>query len=100
MQRAAFGFLTKEAVEEYKNILKAEKNGNKVNGLSREALNYLYLVAITGEKVPANAQTAYNYFLSKVTGMLTTRSMADKALAAIVLDKAGHKKKHRNLSLH
>lgn len=92
MQRAAFGFLSKEAVEEYKNILKAEKNGNKVNGLPREALNYLYLVAITGEKVPANAQTAYNYFLSKVTGMLTTRSMADKALAAIVLDKAGHKK--------
>ena len=92
MQRAAFGFLSKEAVEEYKNILKAEKNGNKVNGLSREALNYLYLVAITGEKVPANAQTAYNYFLSKVTGMLTIRSMADKALAAIVLDKAGHKK--------
>ena len=93
MQRTALSFLNKEALEEYKNIRKAEKNGNKVKGLSASALKYLYLIAISGEQIPlAENQTAYNYFLSKVTETLTTRSMTDKALAAIVLEKAGHKK--------
>lgn len=92
MQRSAFSFLNKEALEEYKNIHKAEKNGSKVKGLSASALKYLYLVAISGEKMPlADNQTAYNYFLSKVGEMLTTPSMADKAVAAIILDKAGRK---------
>ena len=93
MQRTALSFLNKEALEEYKNIRKAEKNGDKVKGLSASALKYLYLIAISGEQIPlAENQTAYNYFLSKVTETLTTRSMTDKALAAIVLEKAGHKK--------
>ncbi len=93
MQRAAFGFLNKEALEEYKNIRKAEKNGGKMKGLSAAALKYLYLVAISGEKMSlADNQKAYDYFLSKVGETLTTRSMTDKALAAIVLDKAGRKK--------
>ena len=93
MQRTALSFLNKEALEEYKNIRKAEKNGDKVKGLSASVLKYLYLIAISGEQIPlAENQTAYNYFLSKVTETLTTRSMTDKALAAIVLEKAGHKK--------
>ena len=93
MQRTALSFLNKEALEEYKNIRKAEKNGDKVKGLSASALKYIYLIAISGEQIPlAENQTAYNYFLSKVTETLTTRSMTDKALAAIVLEKAGHKK--------
>lgn len=93
MQRTAFSYLNKEALEEYKNIRKAEKNGEKVKGLSASALKYLYLIAISGEQIPlADNQTAYNYFLSKVEETLTTRSMTDKALAAIVLEKAGRKK--------
>lgn len=92
MQRAAFGFLHKAAIEEYKNIRKTEKNSGTINGLSGAALKYLYLVAISDEKIPADARDAYNYFLSKVDETLTTRSMADKALAAIVLDKAGRTK--------
>lgn len=97
MQRSAFSFLNKEALEEYKNIRKAEKNGEKVKGLSDEALKYLYLVAISGEKMPlADNQTAYNYFLSKVGETLTSRSMTNKALAAIVLDKAGRKQEALN----
>lgn len=92
MQRAAFGFLHKEALEEYKRIRKAEQNGGTDAGLSGTALKYLYLIAISGEKVPAANQAAYNYFLSKVSGGLTSRSMADKALSAIILDKAGRKK--------
>ena len=97
MQRSAFSFLNKEALEEYKNIRKAEKNGEKVKGLSDEALKYLYLVAISGEKMPlADNQIAYNYFLSKVGETLTSRSMTNKALAAIVLDKAGRKQEALN----
>lgn len=44
----------------------------------------------------ADNQIAYNYFLSKVGETLTSRSMTNKALAAIVLDKAGRKQEALN----
>ena len=91
MQQAAFKFLHSEALVEYQNILKAEKNGVKSVNLSGAALQYLYLIAISGEKVPASNLVAYNYFLSKVKGLLGSQSMETKAFAAIILEKAGQK---------
>lgn len=91
LQRSAFGYLHQAALNEYKALRKADKE-NKTVGLSRSALNYLYLLAISKEKVPAHNQSAYNYFLSKVSEMLTTQSMTTKALSAIVLQKAGREK--------
>ena len=55
-------------------------------------LRYLYLIAISGEQVPAANKAAYTYYLSKVGELLTSPSMDTKAIAAIVLDKAGRKK--------
>lgn len=91
MQNAAFTFLHKEALKEYKEILKAKKEGYNPSGLSNSALKYLYLVAISDTKVPAANKDAYHYFLSKVNEILTTQSVTDKAMAAIILNKAGRK---------
>lgn len=92
LQQKAFIYLHQSALEEYKNILKAQKEGTKFTGVSGSILQYLYLVAISGEQVPAANKGAYAYFLSKVGEMLSTPSLSTKAMAAIVLDKAGRKK--------
>ena len=42
--------------------------------------------------MPAANKAAYTYYLSKVGELLTSPSMDTKAIAAIVLDKAGRKK--------
>ncbi len=66
----------------------------KFTGVSGSILQYLYLIAISGRAgypqpikrlIPA-------YYLSKVGELLTSPSMDTKAIAAIVLDKAGQKK--------
>ena len=89
MQRSAFSFLNKEALEEYKNIRKAEKNGTKIDNLSYPAMTYLYLIAISGERVPSANEAAYRYFLSMVGKNLSSNAMGVKAQSAIILQKAG-----------
>lgn len=92
LQQNAFNYLHQSALDEYKEILKAQKEGTKFTGVSGSILQYLYLVAISGEQVPAANKAAYTYYLSKVGELLTSSSMDTKAIAAIVLDKAGRKK--------
>lgn len=87
----AFGYLHKEALDEYQAIRKAEKNGAKITTLSDAAMEYLYLIALSGEKVPARNAAAYRYFLSKVGGNLENGTMDCKAQSAIILLKAGRK---------
>ncbi|MDC2688631.1 alpha-2-macroglobulin family protein, partial [Bacteroides ovatus] len=92
LQQNAFTYLHQSALDEYKEILKAQKEGVKFTGVSGSILQYLYLIAISGEQVPATNKAAYTYYLSKVGELLTSPSMDTKAIAAIVLDKAGRKK--------
>ena len=92
LQQKAFVYLHQSALDEYKEILKAQKDGVKFTGVSGSILQYLYLIAISGEQVPAANKAAYTYYLSKVGELLTSPSMDTKAIAAIVLDKAGRKK--------
>ena len=92
LQEKALTYLHQSALKEYKNILKAQKEGVKFTGVSGSILQYLYIVAISGGQVPAANKAAYAYYLSKVKELLPTASMNAKAIAAIVLDKAGQKK--------
>ena len=89
MQQNAFNYLHQQALEEYKNIRKAEKNGAKITTLSYPAMQYLYLVAISGEKVPVANEAAYRYFLSMVGKNLNSNAMGIKAQSAVILQKAG-----------
>jgi len=89
MQQRAFNYLHQQALEEYNNIRRAEKNGAKITNLSYPAMTYLYLIAISGEKVPAVNEVAYRYFLSLVSKNLNSNAMGVKAQSAIILQKAG-----------
>ena len=92
LQKNAFTYLHQEALKEYREILKAQKDGVKFTGVSGSILQYLYLIALSGEQVPASNKAPYTYYLSKIGEMLPTASMDTKAIAAIILDKAGRKK--------
>ena len=92
LQQNAFAYLHQSALKEYKETLKAQKEGKKFTGVSESILQYLYLIAISGEEIPADNQDAYTYYLSKISEMLQSPSMDTKAIVAIVLDKAGRKK--------
>lgn len=89
MKRKAFGYLNKKALEEYRDIRKAEKNGAKFTVNSEAAMKYLYLIALSGEKVPAENQAAHRYFLSKVGANLENGTMICKAQSAVILHAAG-----------
>lgn len=91
LQQNAMKYLHKEALEEYKDILKARKEGAVIKGVSGSILQYLYIIAISGEQVPAANKAAYTYYLSEVKELLSSSSMETKAIAAIVLDKAGRR---------
>ena len=66
LQQNAFTYLHQSALDEYKEILKAQKEGVKFTGVSGSILQYLYLIAISGEQVPATNKAAYTYYLSKI----------------------------------
>lgn len=89
MKQKAFAFLHKQALEEYRMIRKAEKNGAKITTISDATMNYLYLVALGNEKVPAANEAAYRYFLSMVNRNLENGTMVRKAQSAVILLKAG-----------
>ncbi|WP_291683865.1 alpha-2-macroglobulin family protein [Bacteroides sp.] len=93
MYQSAFGYLHTQALAEYKALRKAETEGRKASGLSTTALKYLYLIAISNEKVPESNEAAHRYFLTQLPSMITTMSMSDKARTAIVLKKAGQAQK-------
>ena len=52
-------------------------------------MTYLYLIALSGEQVPADNQAAYRYFLSKVGANLKDGTMSSKAQSAIILKAVG-----------
>ena len=88
MQQTAFGYLHKEALAEYRMMKKAEKEGQKVQGLSGYALKYMYLIAISHQEVPAANKAAYDYFLSKIGGTLASQTAVEKAYSVVVLQYA------------
>ncbi len=89
MQQAAFNYLHKEMLQKYKEIKKNEKKLGTTLGLDDESLHYLYLCALTGEKIPSVNKEAYTYYLSKVHQTLLNQTLMGKALSTIILEKAG-----------
>ncbi len=89
MQEQAVSYLAGEVRREYNSLLKQEKEGQKVTGISNVVLDYLYLQALSDAKSENNEMD--QYFLGKANQMLGTASMKTKARLAVVLDKAGRK---------
>ena len=89
MQQAAFNYLHSEMLQKYNDIRRDEKKYGPTLGLDDESLHYLYLCALTGEKIPLSIKYAHAFYLSKVHQTLTNQTLMGKALSAIVLAKAG-----------
>lgn len=93
LQQSAFAYLHQAALDEYKQLRAAEKAGRKSTGISNASVQYLYLLAISGEKVPDANEAAYRYLLAKLETMLPSMTIDNKALTAIILQKAGQSQK-------
>ena len=86
LRNKAFDFLHKEVRKAYERALKNKESAD----ISWSVLRYLYLVALSGEAVPLENSAAYKHYLSKVKDWATaSSSMETKAMAAVVLWKAG-----------
>ena len=64
MRQKAFGYLNRQALEEYRNIRKAEKMAPEYCQL-RIGNDISVSDSLSGEQVSADNQAAYRYFLSK-----------------------------------
>lgn len=91
MKREGMRYLHGVARKEYLRLREAEKKGTKVTILSGAALDYLYLVALSGEQVPKENKEAYDYLLERVHYNLNMSSMLYKAQCAVILQAAGRK---------
>ncbi|NLI37703.1 MAG: alpha-2-macroglobulin [Bacteroidales bacterium] len=88
MQQKGIGFLHGESQRQYEWIKKAEKEGQKIKGISYSTLRYLYLLSITDSQIPNQYKTQYNYFLNKIDEVPSSLDMQEKALAAVILKQA------------
>lgn len=88
MQYKAFESLHKDVAAAYE--LEKKEADEKQSAISHRMLNYLYLIALSGEKVPERMSEAYNYYLAKVNAeQLASSSIQTKAMAIVILCKAG-----------
>lgn len=90
MQNAAFGYLHKQALENYRMERQGVKGGEKRPDLSTSELKYLYLIAITGEKVPDSNREFYKSLLNKLRHSVASQTVEEKSLTTVILKKAGY----------
>ena len=90
----AFKFMGKEIVEDVKEMKKWEKEHGKDYGFpSFKALQYLYICALDGRKLPKDVQAANDYLIGKMKKDIKSQSIYEKALSAIILAKIGETKR-------
>lgn len=88
----AIPYLDARLKEEYDNLVKY-KAVLKNNNLSFIAIQYLYMRSFFGEyKIPANAQTAYNYFRGQTQKFWLTQTKYMQGMIALSLYRTGDEK--------
>ena len=87
MLDSAFKFMGNEIVELAKEMRKAEKKGETVTFPSHKALQWLYLVALDGRKLPKEVQQANDYLIELLKKDIKRQSIYDKALSAVIFSK-------------
>lgn len=90
MQKRAFTYLHQQVLDEYNSTMERLKEGGKDAGISDMTLNYLYLCALTAEPVPTANKAAYSYYLKKVQETIAQQTVRQKAMSAVILEKAGN----------
>lgn len=89
MYGKAFNYLNGRALEEYQSMREAEKKGAKDLLPSELTVHYLYICALTNAKLPEANRRANAYFIDKLAASTRMQTIYDKALSAIILQKAG-----------
>lgn len=89
LQDASWTYLHREAQTIYTSLLKSEKSGITGQGVPDFILRYLYLGAITGEDIQKINRDAYSYFIDRIARTITAQDLYQKALSAVILQKAG-----------
>lgn len=87
MIQKGFGYLGKQAAQEYQSMKEAEKKGAVGIRPSEQVLRYLYVCALDG-KAPVDKKVN-RYFIDKLSGEGKELTIYGKALGAIILQQAG-----------
>ena len=88
MLNKAFGFMGKEIVDLVKDMKEREKDGQEVSFPSFKALQWLYMVALDGRKLPAEVERADDYLLKLLKKDIRVQTMYEKALTSVILSKS------------
>ena len=85
MLTSAFKFMGREAVELVKELKRQEKQGVKPTFPSRMALEWLYVCALDGRKLPADVEQANIYLRKLLKKDIKNQTIYEKAVTAIIL---------------
>ena len=88
MLSKAFGFMGQETVEMVKRMKENEKKGYKPGFPSFKAMQWLYLCALDGRKLPDDVQAANNYLMPLLKKDIKSQSIYEKAMTAVILAKS------------
>ena len=92
MLTKAFGYMGMEMVEEVDRLKEIEKEDHEVSFPSFKALQWLYMVALDGRKLPASVERANGYLLELLKKDIRQQTMYEKALTAVILMKSEPKR--------
>jgi len=96
MQKQGWSYLHRELLREYNEWLN-RKTPEQQFSLSSFVMQYLYLVALARETVPADNKKAYQEMLNVLAKMTFRQDVTGKARAAVALQGSGRKKEAAGL---
>ncbi|MCH5308986.1 MAG: alpha-2-macroglobulin [Prevotella sp.] len=85
MLTQAIGYMGKEIAEDVKKMKEAEKKGHKPTFPGNKALQWLYICALDGRKLPASVQQANDWLIGLLKKSPKQQSIYEKAMTAIIL---------------
>ena len=91
MLSRAFGYMQREIAEEVKRLKEHEKKYGSVSFPTYKALQYLYICALDGRKLPSDAQKDNEYLVNLLRKDIKQQDLYDKAVTAIILEKYDRK---------
>lgn len=83
----AFNYMQGEMAQEVERLKEMEKKGNTVSFPTYKALQYLYICALDGRKLPSSVQKDNDYLVKLLRKDIKIQDLYDKAVTAIILHK-------------
>ena len=100
MLSSAFKYMGKEIVEMVTEMKKQEKKGFKQYFPSHKALQWLYICAIDGRKLPSDVVEANTYLKNLLKKDIKNQTIYEKAMSAIVLESKTYIKSLKEFTVY